>query len=52
LRLKGRGLPNRRGEPGNFYAELQIRVPTILTEEEQRPFEELAKVSGFDARSR
>ena len=27
LRLKGRGLPNRRGEPGDFYAELQIRVP-------------------------
>ena len=52
LRLKGRGLPKRRGKPGNFYAELQIRVPEALTEEEQRRFEELAKVSGFDARSR
>ncbi|MGH3100023.1 MAG: DnaJ C-terminal domain-containing protein, partial [Thermoleophilia bacterium] len=52
LRLKGRGLPNRRGNPGNFYAELQIRVPDTLTDEEQRLFEELAKVSSFDARSR
>jgi curved DNA-binding protein len=52
LRLKGRGLPNKRGEPGDFYAELQIRVPPNLTKEEQRPFEELAKVSSFDARSR
>jgi curved DNA-binding protein len=51
LRLKGRGLPNPRGRPGNFYTELQIRVPTTLTDEEQRHFEELAKVSGFDARS-
>ena len=52
LRLKGRGLPDRQGKPGNFYAELQIRVPTSLTDDEQRLFEELAKVSSFDARSR
>ncbi|WGL50800.1 DnaJ C-terminal domain-containing protein [Nocardioides sp. BP30] len=52
LRLKGRGLPNRRGAPGNLYAELQIRVPTTVTDEERRLFEELAKVSSFDARSR
>jgi curved DNA-binding protein len=52
LRLMGRGLPNRRGKPGNFYAELQIRVPGTLTDDEQRLFEELAKVSSFDARSR
>src|ERR1700750_205557 len=52
LRLKGRGLPNRRGKPGNFYAELQIRVPGTLTDDEQRLFEELAKVSSFGARGR
>jgi curved DNA-binding protein len=52
LRLKDRGLPNRRGKPGNFYAELQIRVPKSLTDDEQRLFEELAKVSSFEARSR
>jgi curved DNA-binding protein len=52
LRLQGRGLPDRRGKPGNFYAELQIRVPTSLTDDERRLFEELARVSSFDARSR
>jgi curved DNA-binding protein len=52
LRLKGRGLPNPRGKPGNFYAELQVRAPRKLTDDEQRLFEELAKVSTFDARRR
>jgi curved DNA-binding protein len=50
LRLKGRGLPNRRGEPGDFYAEAQIRVPSSLTDEERRLFEELRERSTFDPR--
>ena len=52
LRLKGRGLPDRRGTPGDFYAELQVRVPTTPTDDERRLLEELARVSRFDARSR
>jgi curved DNA-binding protein len=51
LRLKGRGLPNRRGNPGNLYARVAIRVPPDPTEEERRLFEELRKVSTFDPRS-
>jgi len=50
LRLKGRGLPNRRGQPGDFYAEAQIRVPASLTAEERRLLEELREHSTFDAR--
>lgn len=50
LRLKGRGLPNRRGEPGDFYAEAQIRVPASLTAEERRLLEELREHSKFDPR--
>jgi curved DNA-binding protein len=50
LRLKGHGLPNRRGEPGDFYAEAQIRVPSSLTAEERRLFEELRERSRFDPR--
>ncbi|WP_246354700.1 hypothetical protein [Nocardioides ungokensis] len=49
---QGPWAPNRRGKPGNFYAELQIRVPGTLTDDERRLFEELAKVSSFEARSR
>jgi curved DNA-binding protein len=50
LRLKGRGLPNRRGEPGDFYAEANIRVPSSLSPEERRLFEELRERSTFQPR--
>ncbi|MET1052847.1 MAG: DnaJ C-terminal domain-containing protein [Mycetocola sp.] len=51
LRLKGRGLPNKGGMPGDLYAEAQIRVPGSLSAEERRLFDELGKVSAFDPRS-
>ncbi len=51
LRLAGQGLPNRRGKPGDLFAEAQIMVPGSLTSEERRLFEELANVSTFDPRS-
>ena len=50
LRLKGRGLPNRRGEPGDFYAEAYIRVPSTLSPDERRLFEELRERSTFQPR--
>jgi curved DNA-binding protein len=52
LRLKGRGLPNRGGEPGDLYAEVRIMVPATLSEDERRLFEELARTSTFDPRRR
>ncbi|MCU1373410.1 MAG: heat shock protein DnaJ protein, partial [Actinomycetia bacterium] len=52
LRLKGRGLPNPKGAPGDLYAEVRILVPRSLSDEERRLFEELAKVSDFDPRRR
>lgn len=52
LRLRGRGLPNPRGKPGNLFAEVKIMVPTKLTKEEHRLFEELAGASKFDPRKR
>ena len=51
LRVKGRGMPATRGEPGNFFAEVRIMVPPSLTAEERRLFEELAAVSTFDPRN-
>ena len=50
LRLKGRGLPNPRGRPGDLYAEARIMVPPNLSDEERRLFEQLAAVSTFDPR--
>jgi curved DNA-binding protein len=51
LRLKGRGLPNKRGNPGDLFAEVQLKVPKSLSAEERKLFEKLAKVSEFDPRS-
>jgi curved DNA-binding protein len=51
LRLRGRGLPNPKGTPGDLIAEVRIMVPSKLTGEEQRLFEELAAASSFDPRS-
>jgi curved DNA-binding protein len=51
LRLKGRGLPNKRGTPGDLYAEAQIKVPRSPSAEERELFEQLGKVSTFDPRS-
>jgi curved DNA-binding protein len=51
LRLKGRGLPNTRGRPGDLYAEAQIKVPKSPSVEERELFEQLGKVSTFDPRS-
>jgi curved DNA-binding protein len=51
LRLKGRGLPNKRGKPGDLYAEARIKVPDPLSAEERELFEHLGKVSTFDPRS-
>jgi curved DNA-binding protein len=50
LRLRGRGLPNPRGKPGDLIAEARIMVPPKLTSEEQRLFEQLAATSKFDPR--
>jgi curved DNA-binding protein len=50
LRLRGRGLPNPSGPPGDLFAEVQIMVPPELTDEERRLFEQLAAVSNFDPR--
>jgi hypothetical protein len=42
--------PNPNGKPGDLYAEVRIMVPSKPTSEEQRLFEQLAKVSTFDPR--
>jgi curved DNA-binding protein len=52
LRLRGRGMPNPRGEPGDLFAEARIMVPATLTDDERRLFAELARVSTFDPRGR
>ncbi|MFJ2032172.1 DnaJ C-terminal domain-containing protein [Streptosporangium sp. NPDC087985] len=52
LRLRGRGMPNPRGVPGDLFAEVRIMVPHPVSDEERRLFEQLASVSAFDPRGR
>ena len=51
IRLRGRGLPNPRGKPGDLYAEARIMVPPRLSRAERRLFEQLAAESSFDPRA-
>jgi curved DNA-binding protein len=50
LRLRGEGMPNPRGKPGDLYAEIKIMVPSKPTPREVELFEQLAAVSTFDPR--
>ncbi|WP_214110975.1 DnaJ C-terminal domain-containing protein [Acrocarpospora catenulata] len=50
LRLRGRGMPNPRGRPGDFLAEVRIMVPPWPTAAERKLFEQLAATSNFDPR--
>jgi curved DNA-binding protein len=52
LRLAGKGLPKPGGGAGDLYAVLGIDVPSTLTEQEKKLFEELRKVSRFNPRTR
>jgi curved DNA-binding protein len=50
LRLRGKGMPNPRGQPGDLYAEAKIMVPPRLSDAERRAYEELGRLSTFDPR--
>jgi curved DNA-binding protein len=52
IRLRGKGFPDTRGEPGDLYAEIRIVVPESLSAQERKLFEELARVSPFTPRTR
>ena len=50
LRLRGEGMPDPGGRPGDLHAEVKIVVPSRLTRKERELFSELAAASRFDAR--
>jgi curved DNA-binding protein len=50
LRLRGEGMPNPSGRPGDLYAEIKVVVPPKPTARERELFERLAAESTFDAR--
>ncbi|WP_116201798.1 DnaJ C-terminal domain-containing protein [Amycolatopsis circi] len=50
LRLRGRGIPNSRGKPGDLYAAVKIVVPKDLTDEQRKLYEELAAATDDNPR--
>ena len=50
LRVRGKGLPAGAGKRGDLYAEISIKVPTHVTEEEQKLWKELAANATFNPR--
>jgi curved DNA-binding protein len=50
LRLRGEGMPNPRGRPGDLFAEIKVVVPANPTARERELFERLAAESTFDPR--
>ena len=51
LRLRGQGLNKRKGGRGDEYVRLKVVVPTDVSDEERRLYEELKRVSRFEPRS-
>jgi len=51
LRLKGKGLPNKRGASGDLMVQLKIAIPKELSEEESKLWKALQEKSKFNPRS-
>ncbi len=50
LRLRGQGMPDSKGEPGNLFAEIRIMVPRHPNRQERELYEKLATASDFNPR--
>ncbi|MGC8491887.1 MAG: DnaJ C-terminal domain-containing protein [Syntrophobacteraceae bacterium] len=51
MRLRGKGMPNPKGTPGDLYVTIVVKVPTNPSPKELELFEELKKSSSFDPRA-
>jgi len=51
LRLRGLGLPKYDAKRGDLYATVSIEIPSSVTDEERKLWEQLAVKSTFDPRS-
>ena len=50
LRVRGRGLPSRNGERGDFFVVAAIQIPAQIRPDERELWEQLAKKSDFKPR--
>jgi len=52
LRLRGKGIPRRKGGAGDIIVRLEVKMPERVGKEEEKLFKELAKKSGFNPREK
>lgn len=45
MRLRGKGMPVRKGEPGDLFVRMMIAVPKELTDEQRELYEKLKEIS-------
>jgi curved DNA-binding protein len=51
VRIRGRGLPQGpKGERGDLYLVVNVRIPKKISDKERRLWEELRSISSFDPR--
>jgi curved DNA-binding protein len=50
LRVRGRGLPQRDGAPGDLIVVTRVAVPENISEREKKAWEQLARESKFNPR--
>lgn len=50
FRLRSKGLPGKSGAAGDIIVELEVRIPTKLSAEEEQLFKKLADTSRFNPR--
>ena len=46
FRIPGKGMPQRNGTRGDFYAVVDVELPTTLSDSQRAAWEAVAKVSG------
>ena len=51
LRVRGRGLPGRANEQGDFYVVARVQMPKEIDDREKRLWEQLARESHFNPRA-
>jgi curved DNA-binding protein len=52
LRLQGKGLPRRDGGHGDLYAVVSIQIPSRVSSEERRLWEQLARQADLNSKSK
>jgi curved DNA-binding protein len=51
MRLRGKGIPNPKGDDGDLLVNIQVAIPKELSDEERELFQKLSETSRFNPRT-